>query len=72
MKYVRFPMYFTVCGYQTIELPDYIDSMDEDAVLEYIDSQWPNIGLPSEYEYVGDDGGVDPDCTVEIFEAGGV
>ncbi len=54
MKIVKFPMYFEVCGYQTIVLPDYVDAYDEEAVKDYIDDNWEHIKLPTEYDYVGD------------------
>lgn len=67
MRAVKFPMYFEVCGYQTIPLPDNIDANDEFAVREYISDQWPGIKLPEEYDYVGDDG-LDFEAPIEIID----
>ena len=67
MKTVSFPMYFEVCGIQTITLPDTVDASDEDAVREYIDLAWDYIKLPTEYEYVCDHG-FDFDSPIEIKE----
>lgn len=66
-KLVRFPVYFQVCGYQTMELPDDLDAEDEDAVKEYIDDHWPDVALPKETEYVGDDG-FDFESIIEIID----
>ena len=43
MKIVKFPMYFKVCVYQTMVLPDYVDANDEDAVKEFIVDNWEHI-----------------------------
>ena len=67
MKTVSFPMYFEVCGMQKIVLPDYIDACDEDAIREYIDSQWDYIKLPEKYDYVGDCG-FDWDAPITVCE----
>lgn len=67
MKRVRFLMYFEVCGYQELILPDYIDSDDEDKVKEYIADSWEHVKLPEEYDYVSD-GGFDFESPIEILD----
>ena len=67
MKIVKFPMYFEVCGYQTMVLPDYVDANDEDAVKEFIADNWEHIKLPDDYDYVGDSG-FDFEAPIEITE----
>lgn len=53
-KWVRFPMFFEVCAYQEVELPDTVDSNDEEAVRQYIEDSWDDIPLPDEstWDYV--------------------
>lgn len=53
MKIVKFPMYFECVGYQTLVLPDDVDPDDEDAVWDYIESEWDGLPLPDNYEYCG-------------------
>ena len=43
---VSFGMYWQVYGVQEIDLPDGIDTDDEDAVKDYIRSVWDDIPLP--------------------------
>lgn len=66
MKRVKFGMFWQCYGYQDIELPDYIDVNDEDAVKNYLESNWDNIPLP-EGEYVS--GSDEPDFEfLETYE----
>lgn len=67
MKFVRFPIYCEVCGYQELALPDYIDPDNERAVKDYIANMCGEIGLPEDCEYVGDPS-FDLRSPIEVFE----
>ena len=65
---VRFPIYFEVCGYGELELPDDVDPDDEDAVKQFIADQWDDVPLPEmeDVEFVDGTCEFDWNCCVEI------
>ena len=65
-KYVSFGMYWQCYGRQTIEIPDDIDLKDINAVIEYIESKWENIPLPSG-DYVSNSDELDKE-SIETYE----
>ena len=70
MRKVRFPIYFEVVGYGELELPDEVDSEDEETVKDFIQSQWEDVPLPdfSEVEEVADSWEYDREAAFEIIE----
>ena len=60
MKTVTFGVYWQCYGYQTIELPDYIDVNDKEAVKAHLQKIWDFIPLP-EGEYVPESDALDPE-----------
>ena len=69
-KKVRFPMFFQVCAYQEIDLPETVEPFDEEDVLEYIDRNWDDIPLPdsSTWDYISGTCWPDPDAGYEIID----
>lgn len=63
---VRFPIYFEVVGEGEMDLPDDIDTSDENAVREYIDDHWDDVPLPEETEFVSDSCQFDWDAPIQI------
>jgi hypothetical protein len=68
MKTVTFGMVWQVFGKQTINLPDNIDTTDEDAVKNYIQEQWDNIPLPTESDYIPESDEFDELTDIEISD----
>lgn len=66
MKKAKFLMYVTMCGWQTVDLPDDVDATSEDEVKDYLSSVWDDIPVPTDLEYVGDDG-FDRETPLTIF-----
>ena len=67
MAKVRFGMIWSVYGKQTIDLPDYINPDDGDAVKDYIETIWADIPLP-EGEYIDNSVDLDEDGEIEIIK----
>lgn len=65
MKMVKFGMFWQCYGYQTVELPDNIDTEDADAVKAYLESIWEDIPLP-EGDYVPESDEFDPE-SIQIW-----
>ena len=70
MKKVRFPIYFEVVGYGELELPEDVDTTDEEAVKDFIQSKWEDVPIPSlnEVEEVMDSWEFDRDAPFNIIE----
>ena len=68
MKTVTFGMVWQVSGKQTINLPDDIDTTDEEAVKNYIKEQWDNIPLPTESDYIPESDEFDELTDIEISD----
>lgn len=68
MKTVTFGMVWQVSGKQTINLPDDIDTTDEEAVRNYIQEQWDNIPLPTESDYIPESDEFDGLTDIEISD----
>ena len=67
MKRVRFGMVWQCYGHQEVELPEYIDVNDEQALKEYLERIWDDIPLP-EGDYVS--GSDELDCEfIEAYES---
>ncbi len=64
---VSFGMYWQCYGRQEIVLPDDIDPKDRDAVLDYIRSQWDQIPIPGDGEYVSCSDELDDETLLEIY-----
>lgn len=69
-KKARFPMYFEVCAYQEVELPESVDANDEDEVRQYIEDNWDDIPLPDEgtWDYIDGTCWPDADAEIEVIE----
>ena len=67
---VRFPMYFECVAYQEIDLPDYIDPDNEQAVKDYVESEWWDIPLPDEnkWEFVDGTCEFDPEGIYSVIK----
>lgn len=46
MKKVKFGMVWQCYGHQTIDLPDWVDIDNRNAVIEYIRDFWEDVPLP--------------------------
>ena len=66
-KVARFGMTWTVCGKQSIKLPNDIDTNDKEAVKDYILSQWSDIALP-DGDYVPDSDTLDNLVDIEVYD----
>ena len=67
---VRFPIYFEVVGQGELDLPEEIDPDDEDAVKDYIESQWEEVPLPDicDVEYIQESCVFDREAYIKIIE----
>ena len=66
MKTVTFGMVWQVSAKQTIELPDDIDTTDEETVRDYILENWSDIPLPSDGDYIPESDVLDDLVPIEI------
>lgn len=65
-KKVQFGVSYVCYGTQIIDLPDDIDENDIDAVIQYVDSVFPDLPLPVG-DYVSDSDELDYE-SIEVVE----
>lgn len=64
-----FSMVWQVYGKQTIELPDYIDVEDKEAVRQYIEDIWRDIPLPVDGDYLDESDQFDELISIDEAES---
>ena len=66
MKTVTFGIIWQVCGKQTIEVPDDLDTTNEENVRDYIRDNWADIPLPTDSDYVPESDELDELVPIEV------
>lgn len=66
MKTVTFGMIWQVYGKQTIEVPDDLDTTNEENVRDYIRDNWADIPLPTDSDYVAESDELDELVPIEV------
>ena len=68
MAIVRFGMIWLVTGTQEVDLPDDIDTDNENEVISYLKKNWLKIPIPDNGEYLSDTDELDKNCPIEIIK----